>query len=184
MFHAPKGNCRSSCSRRLRIVNNYSPRVEVNSGGYLPSRFGEVNIHRYSPALRRIIVLVYTTQCNSSSQIVILFSDEMGFARHFFSGNRQEVNSTWYPGIAEPIKSREKHYSLVLYVLMPFLVCLCRCDCSRESAACSDSRAGPRWVTAFQEVQCTIGHRGNTYLTSLPLVSLRRHGRVTQWKSR
>ena len=27
-------------------------------------------------------------------------------------------------------------------------------------------------------------HRRNTYLTSLPLVSVRRHGRVTQWKSR
>ena len=37
----------------------------------------------------------------------------MGFARHFFfSGNRQEVNS-----IEEPIKSREKHYLLVLYIL-------------------------------------------------------------------
>ena len=35
----------------------------------------------------------------------------------FFSGNRQEVNSTWYPQIEEPIKSREKHYSLVLYIL-------------------------------------------------------------------
>ena len=42
----------------------------------------------------------------------------MGFARHFFSGNRQEVNSTWYPEIEEPIKSREKHYSLVLYILI------------------------------------------------------------------
>ena len=27
-------------------------------------------------------------------------------------------------------------------------------------------------------------HRGNTYLTSLPLVSVRCHGRVTRWKSR
>ena len=36
----------------------------------------------------------------------------------FFSpGSRQEVNSTWYPEIEEPIKSREKHYSLVLYIL-------------------------------------------------------------------
>ena len=33
------------------------------------------------------------------------------------SGSRQEVNSTWYPEIEEPIKSREKHYSLVLYIL-------------------------------------------------------------------
>ena len=36
----------------------------------------------------------------------------------FFSlGSRQEVNSTRYPEIEEPIKSREKHYSLVLYIL-------------------------------------------------------------------
>ena len=36
----------------------------------------------------------------------------------FLPGSRQEVNSTWYPEIEEPIKSREKHYSLVLYILM------------------------------------------------------------------
>ena len=36
--------------------------VEVTSGGYLQSRFGEVNIHCYSLTLRRIIALVYTTQ--------------------------------------------------------------------------------------------------------------------------
>ena len=35
----------------------------------------------------------------------------------FFSGNRQEVNSTWFPEIGEPIKSREKQYSLVLCIL-------------------------------------------------------------------
>ena len=39
-----------------------------------------------------------------------------------FSGNRQEVNSTWYPEIEEPIKSREKHYSLVLYILKVYIV--------------------------------------------------------------
>ena len=44
------------------VINNYFAEVEVNSGGYLTSRFGEVNIHRYSPTLRRINVLVYTTQ--------------------------------------------------------------------------------------------------------------------------
>ena len=37
----------------------------------------------------------------------------------FFSpGSRQEVNSTWYPEIEEPIKLCEKHYSLVLYILI------------------------------------------------------------------
>ena len=30
--------------------------MSVNSGGYLPRRSGSVNIHRYSPPLRRIIV--------------------------------------------------------------------------------------------------------------------------------
>ena len=51
--------------------------------------------------------------------MVTLFSDEIGLALHFFSpGSRQEVNSIWYPEIEEPIKSREKHYSLVLYILI------------------------------------------------------------------
>ena len=34
-----------------------------------------------------------------------------------FLGSRQEVNSTGYSEIEEPIKSREKHYSLVLYTV-------------------------------------------------------------------
>ena len=46
----------------------------------------------------------------------------MGFVRHFFSGNRQEVNSTWFPEIEEPIKSHEKHYSLVLYILKEYIL--------------------------------------------------------------
>ena len=28
------------------------------------------------------------------------------------------MNSTWYPEIEEPIKSPEKHYSLVLYMVI------------------------------------------------------------------
>ena len=56
--------------------------MEVNNGGYLPSRSVEVNIYRYSPTLT-------------------------------------EVNITWYSEIEEPIKSHEKHYSLVLYILIP-----------------------------------------------------------------
>ena len=43
----------------------------------------------------------------------------MGFARHFFLRKPpEEMNSTWHPEIEEPIKSREKHYSLVLYILI------------------------------------------------------------------
>ena len=42
----------------------------------------------------------------------------MGFARNFLSsGIRQEVNIILYSQIEEPIKSREKHYSLVLQIL-------------------------------------------------------------------
>ena len=37
-------------------------KVEVNSDGYLPSCFGEVNIHHSSPTQRQLIILVYTTQ--------------------------------------------------------------------------------------------------------------------------
>ena len=56
---------------------------------------------------------------NVNYQVVALFSDEMRLASHcFFSGCRQEVNSTWYSEIEEPIKSREKHYSLVVYMLL------------------------------------------------------------------
>ena len=32
------------------------------------------------------------------------------------------MNSTWYPEIEEPIKSREKHYSLVLYILIIIII--------------------------------------------------------------
>ena len=41
----------------------------------------------------------------------------MGFVQHIFSGSRQEVNSTWYSKIEEPIKLCKEHYSFVLYIL-------------------------------------------------------------------
>ena len=100
--------------------------MEVNSGGYLPSRFLEVNIHRYSPTPRRIIVLVFIIQhkFSTNSQIVILFSDEKGFAHHFFSsGSRQEVNITPYP--------ETEDYPLVLYILT-FDIILSRLQKSSE----------------------------------------------------
>ena len=39
------------------------------------------------------------------------------FTTLFSFGSRQEVNTTWYPKIEEPIKSHKKHYSLLLYIL-------------------------------------------------------------------
>ena len=53
-------------------------------------------IHRYSPTLRRIIVLVYTTQVfNSNYQILLLyFLIKWGSRVIFFSACRQELNST------------------------------------------------------------------------------------------
>ena len=80
--------------------------VEVSSGGYLPSCFGKVNIHCYSPTLRRIIVLVYTTQAISNSQIVTYFLTKWVSHDIFSSGSPQEVNIIWYSEIEEPIKSR------------------------------------------------------------------------------
>ena len=40
----------------LYILKQLFASVSVSSGGYLPRRSGSVNIHRYSPPLRRIIV--------------------------------------------------------------------------------------------------------------------------------
>ena len=40
----------------LYILKQLFTSVSVNSSGYLPRRSGSVNIHRYSPPLRRIIV--------------------------------------------------------------------------------------------------------------------------------
>ena len=40
----------------LYILKQLFASVSVNSGGYLPRQSGSVNIHRYSPPLRRIIV--------------------------------------------------------------------------------------------------------------------------------
>ena len=40
----------------LYILKQLFASVSVTSGGYLPRRSGSVNIHRYSPPLRRIIV--------------------------------------------------------------------------------------------------------------------------------
>ena len=40
----------------LYILKQLFASVSVNSGRYLPRRSGSVNIHRYSPPLRRIIV--------------------------------------------------------------------------------------------------------------------------------
>ena len=45
-----------------------------------------------------------------------------GSHTNILSRNRQEVNSTWYPQIEKPIKSRKKHYSLVLYILMYYII--------------------------------------------------------------
>ena len=72
----------------------------------------------------------------------------MGLARHFLSpGGRQEVNSTWYPEIEEPIESREKHYSLVLYILMHHItnvwpIWISRERPARQGAGCFPSSSG------------------------------------------
>ena len=60
--------------------------------------------------------------------------------------------------------------------------------CSRSWLTCSTRASGqarPNPRTRHNRVSTGLtGYRVNTSLTSLPLVSVRRHGRVTQWKSR
>ena len=79
--------------------------MEGNRDGYLLICFGEVNIRCYSLTLRQITV---QHKFDNNSQIVNLFSDEMGFARHFF---QPEAARRWisldYAEIGEPIKSCE-----------------------------------------------------------------------------
>ena len=57
----------------------------MNSGGYLPSRFGKVNIHRYSPKLRRIIVTHAPWGDKSSNKGRVFFI-------FFFSVENVQVN--------------------------------------------------------------------------------------------
>ena len=47
----------------LYILKQLFASVSVNSGGYLPRRSGSVNINRYSPPLRRIIVKYQSCTC-------------------------------------------------------------------------------------------------------------------------
>ena len=60
---------------------------------------------------------IYNTSLTTNSQIGALFSDKMGLASSFFlrmppGGEYHLISRDW-----NPIKSREKHYSLVLYIL-------------------------------------------------------------------
>ena len=54
-----------------------------------------------------------------------------------------------------------------------------------QTAVCTASQAGSAYIFLWFDFNGTVSvrDRGNTYLTSLPLVSVRRHGRVTQRKS-
>ena len=81
------------------ILDNYSPKWRVN-------------IHRYSPTLSRIIILVV-----QYSRIVTSFYDEMGFARFFLRKPPGGEYHLIFP--EEPIKSHKKHhFSLALYILI------------------------------------------------------------------
>ena len=53
----------------LYILKQLFASVSVNSGGYLPHQSGSVNIRRYSPPLRRIIVKYYQCIYESFSAI-------------------------------------------------------------------------------------------------------------------
>ena len=72
----------------LYILKQLFASVSVNSGGYLPRRSGSVNIHRYSPPLRRIIVkyIEYPQKRLKVSKAVFTFG-----ARALVPGHRHKM---------------------------------------------------------------------------------------------
>ena len=70
-------------------------------------------------------------------------------------------------------------YRNILCVL--YLVWIRKC---RQTNAMYWEKPFSHWSVIPGRVMGPGGYRGNTYLTSLPLVRVRHHGRVTQWKSR
>ena len=79
----------------LYILKQLFASVSVNSGGYLPRRSGSVNIHRYSPPLRRIIV---NYQSEVKDHVSKVASCVRALTRPIFSAENfnQQVNSPLY----------------------------------------------------------------------------------------
>ena len=98
----------------------------------------------------------------------------MGFALNFFSGNRQEVNSNWYPEIGEPIKSRGKHYSLVLYILKMFVQHSCyrlQSQCLCLDSSYQDVEYGPDFSVLYQTLWRMNIIQKNLYRRTRSIVS-------------
>ena len=103
---------------------------------------------------------------------------------------RQHVASVW-PGLMSlgSFPSADQWYCLFVYFsLQSWKICLRTSDETANHPAAEvtlRSAHSPRSTASLNSEPGSRGrHRGNTYLTSLPLVSVRRHGRETQWKSR
>ena len=92
--------------------------VDVNNGGCLLSRLGEV---KYPPLFTSTSAnncfSIYNTSLIAIPKYLLYFLIKWVSHAIFSPGSRQEVNITWYSEIEELIQSREKHYSLVLYIL-------------------------------------------------------------------
>ena len=80
------------------------PEGEVKSGGY---------IHRSSPTLRGIVVLVFTKSDGKKYASSISSSETFAKRRTVFLSVRKTVNIQGYSELREPIKTRENCYPLI-----------------------------------------------------------------------
>ena len=91
----------------------------MNSGGYnyTETRSVEVYIHRSSPTLRGIVVLVFTKSDgykNATSLMATISSSETFKKQHtIFLSIRKTVNIQGYSKLQEPIKTCENIYPLI-----------------------------------------------------------------------
>ena len=77
---------------------------QVNSGG---------NIHRSSPTLRGIVVLVFTKSDGKKNASSISSSETFAKRCAIFLSVRKTVNIQGYSELREPIKTRENCYPLI-----------------------------------------------------------------------
>ena len=72
-----------------------------------------VYIHRSSPTLRGIVVVVFTKSDGSKNAVLISSSETFAKRRAIFLSVGKTVNSQGYSELREPIKTRENCYALI-----------------------------------------------------------------------
>ena len=70
-------------------------------------------MHRSSPTLRGLVVLVFTKSDGKKNAVLIFFSETFAKQSAIFHSVRKTVNSQGYSELREPIKTRENCYPLI-----------------------------------------------------------------------